>query len=1006
MPSHCKECPECGSTFTKRSFSRHVQKYFDNVNNLWIPHRVSDTSSRTIFSSPVSTPSSCLYSISDDDSDSNDAFEPSGNVFDMSGIHNLEAGTDDDDLPPAESQNYQLYAEESDESSEDEIFHVSDGEEGQDDGDESREEDSDNGDSGSDSEDSDPEVWEEVSPESIDSEMGVDKDATKTNITDFLTFFVGMLIYWQTVHHVSDNGMDYLFQNIFTFFQTIGVQIDNSYFRNLCMAFPPSLYMAHKFLNLDKDNFKRYVVCPSCLKLYDLHECVEERNGVRVAKLCSNEVRVRGRQTAPCRAHLMKEIVCKGNVRKFYPLKVYCYNSIIEGLEGVMKRQEIKEVWEHWKDWDDNEGVLRDVYDGRVWNKFKTFENKSFLSDTRGIGLMMNIDWFQPFKNRNDYSVGVIYFAILNLPRSIRYKSENIIIAGLIPAFQKEPKLNSFLEPIVKELNCLWKGVKLESSLSRIHMTFRAALLCVACDIPAARKCCGFKSHAATLGCHKCFKTFGGGFGEKRDYSGFDRQNWKPRAKASHNLYAKRVKNAKTKTEADNLAKKYGTYYSVLIELEYFDAITFCVIDPMHNLFLGTAKTVFKLWVEREILSPKQLEKVESRLEDVNSATDIGRIPNHISGNYGVFSAAEWKNWTVSFSLYALCGILPQEDYRCWEKFVLACRILCKPFISVEDVSKVDSLLLNFCKSFERLYGLSSITCNMHLHCHLKECLLDYGPIHVFWCFSFERFNGAFGKLHTNNKSIEIQFMRKIMTSKFCETLKETLASSNLFELLGGFFEMDKAKSLVNNAMGDIVKVLKMACAESVNFLDLVSKSYVSLPKVYKFAMLNDEDRVLLLASYRKMYPSLIFDVCNLGEVIKKYNFVTIFGEKFGSKSDCRKLRSANVMASKLFDDDFCEPDFDMRPCRVDFYFEHTLSVENRDVTNVFAKVTWYKEYSERFKYGNALEMWFSNKFENSSASCFIPVERIKCRFSRGITGYSKDLMCLCPLPRKIVNDN
>lgn len=52
---------------------------------------------------------------------------------------------------------------------------------------------------------------------------------------------------------------------------------------------------------------------------------------------------------------------------------------------------------------------------------------------------MMNIDWFQPFKNRNDYSLGVIYFAILNLPRHIRYRSENIIIAGLIPSFKKEP---------------------------------------------------------------------------------------------------------------------------------------------------------------------------------------------------------------------------------------------------------------------------------------------------------------------------------------------------------------------------------------------------------------------------------------------------------------------------------------------------------------------------------------------------------------------------------------
>lgn len=400
------------------------------------------------------------------------------------------------------------------------------------------------------------------------------------------------------------------------------------------------------------------------------------------------------------------------------------------------------------------------------------------------------------------------------------------------------------------------------------------------------------------------------------------------------------------------------------------------------------------------------MEKVESRLEEVNSFTDIGRIPTHISGNYGVFSAAEWKNWTVTFSLYALCGILPEEDYRCWEKFVIACRILCKPFISKEDIGKVDSLLLNFCKSVERLYGLSSISCNMHLHCHLKECLLDFGPIHVYWCFSFERYNGTFGKLHTNNKGIEIQFMRKIMTSKFCETLRETMKSTSLYEVLGGFFEMEKNVSLVKSCLVDVVRVLKVATSTSFNFSELDPASYVSLPNIYKMAMLTREDREFLLASYKKMYPSESFDLVNLGEVIRKYNYVVLFGEVFGSKLDCRKLRSANVMANKLLDESGCSPQIDTRPCRVDFYFQHTATVDGRDVSRIFAKVTWYQEYFDRHKYGNGLEMWFSNKYKNSGASCFIPVERISHRFSRSISGFSRDIMCICPINRRVVFEN
>ena len=61
----------------------------------------------------------------------------------------------------------------------------------------------------------------------------------------------------------------------------------------------------------------------------------------------------------------------------------------------------------------------------------------------------------------------------------------------------------------------------------------------------------------------------------------------------------------------------------------------------MHNLFLGTAKKIFKLWVENDVLSSAKLETIEERLESIISMTDIGRVPSLISGKYGVFSAAE-----------------------------------------------------------------------------------------------------------------------------------------------------------------------------------------------------------------------------------------------------------------------------------------------------------------------------------------------------------------------------
>lgn len=47
----------------------------------------------------------------------------------------------------------------------------------------------------------------------------------------------------------------------------------------------------------------------------------------------------------------------------------------------------------------------------------------------------------------------------------------------------------------------------------------------------------------------------------------------------------------------------------------------------------------------------------------------------------------------------------------------------------------------------------------MHLHGHFKDCILDYGPVFSFWCFSFERYNGIMGDYHTNNVNIGVQII-------------------------------------------------------------------------------------------------------------------------------------------------------------------------------------------------------------------------------------------------------
>ena len=124
------------------------------------------------------------------------------------------------------------------------------------------------------------------------------------------------------------------------------------------------------------------------------------------------------------------------------------------------------------------------------------------------IGLLLNCDWFQPYKH-SQYSVGVLYLFILNLPSSLHFKPENVIIAGIIPGPSESSyfEMNSFLRPLVKELNSLWTdGFTIEHKGSTI--TGYAALLGCVCDIPATYKLGGFVSYLSQHACFKCTKYF------------------------------------------------------------------------------------------------------------------------------------------------------------------------------------------------------------------------------------------------------------------------------------------------------------------------------------------------------------------------------------------------------------------------------------------------------------------------------------------------------------------
>ncbi|KDQ60541.1 hypothetical protein JAAARDRAFT_85026, partial [Jaapia argillacea MUCL 33604] len=88
-----------------------------------------------------------------------------------------------------------------------------------------------------------------------------------------------------------------------------------------------------------------------------------------------------------------------------------------------------------------------DILDGRTARDFKGPDGEPFVGVAGGdLGLQfrLSVDWFNPQLNKQSgkkVSTGHMSLTCLDLPPSVRYKSENIYLARVIPG-PNEPSLD------------------------------------------------------------------------------------------------------------------------------------------------------------------------------------------------------------------------------------------------------------------------------------------------------------------------------------------------------------------------------------------------------------------------------------------------------------------------------------------------------------------------------------------------------------------------------------
>ena len=231
---------------------------------------------------------------------------------------------------------------------------------------------------------------------------------------------------------------------------------------------------------------------------------------------------------------------------------------------------------------------VRDIWQAEFLREMKGPDGKTLFMDrgTEGRYLFsMNVDFLniegmciQGAKT----SVGLISMVCLNLPTKIQYKPKNMYVGGIIPGPNQPSltKLNPYIEPLVDQLKSSWhQGTQF--SHTALHPLGRSTCCAVAnivTDLLAAHHVSGlahFSSHHFCTVC-QCYHV--------STLSNIDHVNWKERDNDSLCKLVEEWRDVSSEKDHEAILTKYGTQWSPLWKLPYWNPAHQLIVDVMHGI--------------------------------------------------------------------------------------------------------------------------------------------------------------------------------------------------------------------------------------------------------------------------------------------------------------------------------------------------------------------------------------------------------------------------------------
>ncbi|KAG2069475.1 hypothetical protein BDR04DRAFT_1128869 [Suillus decipiens] len=366
----------------------------------------------------------------------------------------------------------------------------------------------------------------------------------------------------------------------------------------------------------------------------------------------------------------------------------------------------------------------------------------------------------------------------LNLLSDIRYKMENMYLAGIIPdSWERSIKFS--------KTACYPDGRVTRSAIALV--VFSSHFYCSACD---------------------CY--------HQSTYGRVDFENWEPHDRDELRAHAEQWRDAATSVERERLFKAHGMCYSELWCLSYWDPSQQLVVDPMHCLLEGLvphhtrnllgltsgSTTSTCIIVSDEEACFKKLENslfhknmgplmfvcntlgcmpqkagrtfkidyVKALLEwhcgkpltapkeepQFGTAEVLGHIRDVSAG---MLKADEWRSLIMVYLPIALVSLWGAgTSHSSYELLVHLRTVLDHTMELVCTVAKAyRSCISGYVGKLKEIHPTFSLRPNHHASFHLYDYLLLFGPAHSWWCFPFEHLIGILQHFPINHKFGELE---------------------------------------------------------------------------------------------------------------------------------------------------------------------------------------------------------------------------------------------------------